>query len=115
MAVPGLSTVQLVRRVRRVVNGTPVRDDRGNAVFDELPPVTIPRCSVQPGAAPVAQGEGADLVNDSITIYGPPDWPGAEGDHVIALGDTWVTRGAPQRWPRPGRGHVIVNAEKVSG
>lgn len=115
VSVPGLSTVQVIRRVPRQVNGAPVHDDRGNLVVDELAPVSVARCSVQPGAAPDAVGEGNDLVNPAFTIYAPPDWPGEEGDLVVIDGRSWRTRGKPQRWPRPGRGHAIVTVERVTG
>jgi hypothetical protein len=108
-ALPGTVTVTVLRRVKRVDDqGTPVRDSRGNAIYDDVS-VDVPNCSVQPGTSLESDDQGRDAVSTYLTIYAPPDFPDSAINAVLLDGVRWEVSGQPQRWAHPRLGHVVIN------
>lgn len=94
----------------------PLNDD-GLPDFDAEPEViTVPRCSVQPGANAEVLGD-REAERIAYTVYQPPGLDVTGRDFALYLGDLYRVSGEPQRWQGPTRAttHDVVLFERWEG
>lgn len=116
------------RRLRVDADGKPVRDARGNDIYDEVPytlgppqaPGDVDRgCSVQPrGAAPESTDQ-RDQVIEGLTVYcADPNAPVDVKDKATWNGADYEVDGPIERFTgalMASNNHCVIVLKKVSG
>ena len=105
---------QSVTRIRpgsRVSRGSTVPD------WDNTETEVINGCSVQPSTTELSQDGRVLGIEESFTLYMPPDADVRQGDRIEYRGETFTVIGVPRPWfsPTGGLDNSQVKVERWSG